>query len=214
MWTTATRTCREDRGSFRERYPQDAPAPPHAEGGAPGDPLPRPPAHVRYALALEEPPSEDSLGDAGARERGHHPQHLQPRLAGNGRSGGVGDGERPTIARHCQVTVKRGWDLLRPLLHFCGCSANRSIFEVESRGFEPLTSAVQRQIHNVAIVRLRSKSAAKLRIYLLKYSWVFAVVRVGWCITGVDGSRYEQRAATIMRKRRNRRVGRVDTGRL
>jgi hypothetical protein len=85
---------------------------------------------------------------------------------------------------------------------------------VESRGFEPLTSAVQRQIHNVAIVRLRSKSAAKLRIYLLKYSWVFAVVRVGWCITGVDGSRYEQRAATIMRKRRNRRVGRVDTGRL
>jgi hypothetical protein len=35
---TATRTCREDRGSFRQRYPQDAPAPPHVEGGAPGDP--------------------------------------------------------------------------------------------------------------------------------------------------------------------------------
>src|SRR5215217_406833 len=60
---------------------------------------------------------------------------------------------------------------------------------VEPRGFEPLTSAVQSQSHNVAIVRQCSKSAAKSRIYLQEYSCMFAVVRVGWCTTGVNETR-------------------------
>jgi hypothetical protein len=50
---------------------------------------------------------------------------------------------------------------------------------MEPRGFEPLTSAVQSQIHNVVVVRRCSEMPAKPLIYLWKHSWVFAVVRVG-----------------------------------
>jgi hypothetical protein len=40
-----------------------------------------------------------------------------------------------------------------------------SIFiNVEPRGFEPLTSAVQSQIHNAVVVRWRSESAANRRV--------------------------------------------------
>ena len=61
-----------------------------------------------------------------------------------------------------------------------------SIFiNVEPRGFEPLTSAVQSQIHNILVVRYCSEMPAKLSICLWKHSWLFVVVRVGWCTTGV-----------------------------
>jgi hypothetical protein len=56
---------------------------------------------------------------------------------------------------------------------------------VEPRGFEPLTSAVQSQIHNVVAVRWCSEIAAKWRILSDNVSCPFAVVRMGWCTTGV-----------------------------
>jgi hypothetical protein len=52
-------------------------------------------------------------------------------------------------------------------------------------GFEPTPSAVQSQIHNVAIVRSYSKSAAKIVLCRWKHPRLFADVRVGWCTIGV-----------------------------
>jgi hypothetical protein len=65
--------------------------------------------------------------------------------------------------------------------------ANRHISRVEPRGFEPLASAVQSQILNVAAVRWCSEIPANLRIPWWQTSCLFAVVRVGWCTTGVFG---------------------------
>src|SRR5215211_1353765 len=65
-------------------------------------------------------------------------------------------------------------------------SCKSAHFGVEPRGFEPLTSAVQSQGHNVVVVRWRSQIPAKWRIFLQTCSCLFAVVRVGWCTTGVQ----------------------------
>src|SRR4028118_913884 len=56
---------------------------------------------------------------------------------------------------------------------------------MEPTGFEPLTSAVQSQSAITVDVRCCSEIPAKSRIRLWKHSWMFAVVRVGWCTTGV-----------------------------
>ena len=58
---------------------------------------------------------------------------------------------------------------------------------MEPRGFEPLTSAVQSQIHTVVAVRYCSEIPAKQPIRLYDASQLFAVVPVGWCTTGVFG---------------------------
>jgi hypothetical protein len=60
--------------------------------------------------------------------------------------------------------------------------------EVEPRGFEPLTSAVQSQGTIIVDVRQCSEIPAKLRVCFWKRSWVFAFVRLGWCTIGVNGS--------------------------
>ncbi len=57
---------------------------------------------------------------------------------------------------------------------------------VEPRGVEPLTSAVQSQIQNVVVVRRCSKTPANKHIISSRLSCLFAVVRVGWCTTGVN----------------------------
>jgi hypothetical protein len=61
----------------------------------------------------------------------------------------------------------------------------RYIFGVEPRGVEPLTSAVQSQIHNVVVVHHCPEIPGKLRFCFWEHSWVFAVVCMGWCTTGV-----------------------------
>jgi hypothetical protein len=58
-------------------------------------------------------------------------------------------------------------------------------FQVEPRGFEPLTSAVQSQRTIIAGVRPCSKIPAKQSIRFWHASRLFTVVRVGWCTTGV-----------------------------
>ena len=64
-------------------------------------------------------------------------------------------------------------------------AAKRRNLGVDPRGFEPLTSAVQSQGPIIVEVRRCSKYLAKSRICLWKQLWMFAVVRVGWCTTGV-----------------------------
>jgi hypothetical protein len=44
--------------------------------------------------------------------------------------------------------------------------SRQQIFDLEPRGFEPPTSTVQSQIHNVVVVRWRSRIPAKWRIFL------------------------------------------------
>src|SRR5215204_2785492 len=53
--------------------------------------------------------------------------------------------------------------------------------EVEPRGFEPPTSAVQSQIHNVVVVRYCSEILANWHIHPFALSSLFAVVCAGWC---------------------------------
>src|SRR5215203_5630059 len=65
--------------------------------------------------------------------------------------------------------------------------ANRDVFGVEPRGFEPLTSAVQSQTLIIARVRGRSNMPAKPPIRLYDASQLFAAVGVGWCTYGVFG---------------------------
>jgi hypothetical protein len=65
------------------------------------------------------------------------------------------------------------------LLLGCVLPAKRHTNEVEPRGFEPLTSAVQSQDPIVVEVRRCSKYLAKSRICFWKHSRMFAVVRVG-----------------------------------
>ena len=52
---------------------------------------------------------------------------------------------------------------------------------MEPRGFEPLTSAVQRRRHSIAAVRWCSKIPAYEHIHPKVLSPVFAIVRPGWC---------------------------------
>jgi hypothetical protein len=52
---------------------------------------------------------------------------------------------------------------------------------VEPRGFEPLTSAVQKRIHTVVVVRCCSEIPANKPIISRRLSYVFAVVRLGCC---------------------------------
>src|SRR5918997_1722613 len=68
--------------------------------------------------------------------------------------------------------------------------AKQQTFGVEPRGFEPLTSAVQRRIYNVVVVHCCSKTSANKHILLWVLSPVFAVVRPGWCQIGVNWCRY------------------------
>jgi hypothetical protein len=63
-----------------------------------------------------------------------------------------------------------------------------TLFKVELREFEPLTSAVQRQLLNVAVVRRCSKIPANKHILSCGLSWMFAVVRLAWCQVGVNYS--------------------------
>ncbi len=72
-----------------------------------------------------------------------------------------------------------------PLNHFGIYAAKWRNLGVEPRGFELLTSAVQSQGPIIVEVRRCSKYLAKSRICLWKQLWMFAVVRVGWCTTGV-----------------------------
>jgi hypothetical protein len=67
--------------------------------------------------------------------------------------------------------------------------SSQQVFEVEPRGFEPLTSAVQSQVDNVVIVRHCSKTPAKWRFRIWRHSCLFAVVRVDWCATCVHQPR-------------------------
>jgi hypothetical protein len=60
---------------------------------------------------------------------------------------------------------------------------------VEPRGLEPLTSAVQSQIRNVAVERHCSKTPANTYILFGRSSCLFAFVRLGWCTTGVQDVR-------------------------
>jgi hypothetical protein len=62
---------------------------------------------------------------------------------------------------------------------------NNDFFEVEPRGFEPLTSAVQSQNPIIVEVRCCSKIPAKPPFCLWQHSRLFAVVRVGCCTAGV-----------------------------
>jgi hypothetical protein len=54
-------------------------------------------------------------------------------------------------------------------------------FLVEPRGFEPLTSAMQRRIHNVAVVHWCSEIPVNKHILRWVLSSVFTVVRLDWC---------------------------------
>src|SRR5918998_6105222 len=78
------------------------------------------------------------------------------------------------LSMGCQSRKGNSW-ILRTFLPFAGP------LEVEPRGVEPLTSAVQSQSLIVARVRCCSKIPAKSRIGLWKHSCLFAVVCVGWC---------------------------------
>jgi hypothetical protein len=75
---------------------------------------------------------------------------------------------------------------VRPLYHFGFLAAKKHSLGVEPRGFEPLTSAVQSQNLLIASVRSCSEIPAKQPIRLYVDSLLFAVVRVGWCTTGVN----------------------------
>src|SRR5918998_3286384 len=86
------------------------------------------------------------------------------------------------LSMGCQSRKGNGW-ILRTFLPFAGP------LEVEPRGVEPLTSAVQSQIHNVVVVRRCSKTPANKHILTSALSCLFAVVRVGWCTTGVSETR-------------------------
>ena len=90
------------------------------------------------------------------------------------------------------MTVKRVWELLRPPFISAVILRNAVLLRAEPRGFEPPTSALQRQIHNVAIVRWRPKNAAKLRTYLQKYSWLFVWVGVLLVYMAPNTSREQQ----------------------
>ena len=57
---------------------------------------------------------------------------------------------------------------------------------VEPRGFEPLTSAVQSQGPTIVDVCRCSKLPANNHILSSRLSCLFAVVRLGWCTTGVQ----------------------------
>src|SRR5215207_4455858 len=52
---------------------------------------------------------------------------------------------------------------------------------MEARGFESLTSAVQRWIPNVAVVRWCLEIPANKHVLSRRLSYVSAVVRLGWC---------------------------------
>jgi hypothetical protein len=65
--------------------------------------------------------------------------------------------------------------------------ANRVVSRVEPRGFEPPTSAVQSQSTIIVYVRRCSKIPANNGILGLDLPYMFAVVRAGWCTTGVNG---------------------------
>jgi hypothetical protein len=68
----------------------------------------------------------------------------------------------------------------------CILLADHVDFEVEQRGFEPLTSAVQSHDTTIVDVRRCSQIPAKRHGYSENASLLFTVVRVGWCITGVN----------------------------
>jgi hypothetical protein len=57
---------------------------------------------------------------------------------------------------------------------------------VDPTRLEPLTSAVQKRIHNVVVVRRCSKIAANKHILSYRLTWMFSVVRLGWCQFGVN----------------------------
>jgi hypothetical protein len=64
--------------------------------------------------------------------------------------------------------------------------AKQRIPTVEPRGFEPLTSAVQRRTLNVAVVRRCLEIPANKPIIPKLRPPMFAVVRLGWCQIGVN----------------------------
>ena len=58
---------------------------------------------------------------------------------------------------------------------------------VDPTRFELVTSAVQSQGAIVVYVHHCSKTPAKLHVFLTDVSCLFAIVRAGWCTTGVNG---------------------------
>jgi hypothetical protein len=69
-------------------------------------------------------------------------------------------------------------------------------FLVEPREFEPLTSAVQRRIHNVAVVHWCSEIPVNKHILRWVLSSVFTVARLDWCQIGVRPLRFTLYSAT------------------
>ena len=58
---------------------------------------------------------------------------------------------------------------------------------MEPRGFEPLTSAVQKRIHTVVVVRCCSEIPANKHILSCGPLWMFVVVRLGCCTVAARG---------------------------
>ncbi len=81
---TTTRTCREDRGAFVNVTLKMLLLRLTWKAKLREIRLPRPPAHVRHAFALEERSSEDISRDAWAHKRGHHPHTYSLVLLGMG----------------------------------------------------------------------------------------------------------------------------------
>jgi hypothetical protein len=67
-----------------------------------------------------------------------------------------------------------------------GALTKQRIIGVEQRGFESLTSAVQKRVLKVVVIHPCSKTPANKHIISSNTSRVFAVVRLGWCQIGVN----------------------------
>src|SRR5215217_1063248 len=88
--------------------------------------------------------------------------HRSRRFASEGRGRGARDAATPPGTHHVgkrgphlreRVAVRSPGQAPEPLLIPHVLPANLQIFEVGPRGIEPLTSAVQSQIHNAVVVR-------------------------------------------------------------
>ena len=91
--------------------------------------------------------------------------------------------ERPAFTQY--VGVKIGVERVALTLTPCFLPhifpAKYHIQRVEPRAFEPLTSAVQRRMHNIVVVRGCSEVLANKHILPWALSPVFAWVGVNWC---------------------------------
>src|SRR5918994_885802 len=72
----------------------------------------------------------------------------------------------------------------------CSSKELSAALKEEPRGFEPLTSAVQRRTRTVVVVRSCLEIPANKHISSRRLSYVFAITRLGWCQIGVNWCRY------------------------